>query len=347
MKFQRYRRRRILWKYKIVLWILAACSLHQLWYGGPSLQNYNINTSFEDQRAIFVISMGQEASETKVVERFVWSARMRGLWKGWIILLTDSPKERYASIDDVNPDKWVVWNPKAADWRKKLAQDMPYKRFKTYVLDYVSQEERMRQVEVVYYLDVDIVVAGPLVPMMKDLEAKYKIDGRSSITEKGALSQIWFFKGNYAKTSIQGGQMIAHRRQSQGCLQHWRQMIDSQPDEPKDQPHLHRMYLEQQERQNQQQQQDTNFPPLPCYISAMDQESHLQFPSNGTLHGWYQEQRKPFYFQRKRKYRDTATLVHIKNSGKVMNVSSDLEAIYLQSLLGREDLGQKMHFRPG
>ncbi|VEU40113.1 unnamed protein product [Pseudo-nitzschia multistriata] len=57
----------------------------------------DIDKDFE-KRAIVLISMGQKAENMSMVERFVWSARNIGKYKGWIILITDASYDRYADL---------------------------------------------------------------------------------------------------------------------------------------------------------------------------------------------------------------------------------------------------------
>ena len=54
-------------------------------------QYYTHPTVTDQERAIFLISMGRQAAESKIVERFVMSTRRRGSWKGYVVLLTDAP----------------------------------------------------------------------------------------------------------------------------------------------------------------------------------------------------------------------------------------------------------------
>jgi hypothetical protein len=114
---------------------------------------------------IFLISMGKEASASKMVERFVWSARYRGEWGGYIVLLTDAPKSRYEGLSH----HFVVMNPLPRHFNASFPLDMPYKRFKTHVLDYVDMDRRLDGARLVYYLDVDNIVGNSLPRMFQQL----------------------------------------------------------------------------------------------------------------------------------------------------------------------------------
>jgi hypothetical protein len=117
-------------------------------------------------------------------------------------------------------------------------------------------------------------------------------------------------------------------------------LIDQHPDQPKDQPSLQQMYLEQQQQQQQ---------PPKCEVMIMPKDDYLHFPSNSSINMWAREIKRGRWF-RKRKTLQYPTLVHIKNSGKVANVSETVENIYLQDLLQGDStalgIGQKMHFHP-
>jgi hypothetical protein len=319
--------------------------VHNMFMSAPVLTDYAptsliLGEDYTDySRAIFLISMGTQAQQSKIVERFVWSARHRGQWKGWIVLLTDAPKSRYADLTH----HWIVMHPQPQHFNTSFAEDMPYKRFKTYVLDYIDMDQRLNSVGLIYYLDVDIVVGNSLLHMMYELEQTHGIPNsvRRTIREDYPISRIWFFKGNYKHLMVQGGQMILDRYSSKPCLGRWRELIDQHPERPKDQPYL------QQMRQHPTEQ---------CEIRIMSKAGYLHFPSNSSMITWAREIQKNSW-SRKRKYRSFPPLVHIKNSGKVAKISDHIEEIYLKDLLQVPnddihqdtlflDIGKKMHFLP-
>jgi hypothetical protein len=102
-----------------------------------------------NKRAIFLLSMGQEAAASTIVERSLLSIRRRGAYLGPVIVLTDSPVARYRSLTSVDPN-FIVLQPRPQDWRWDLRDDMPYKRFKTYILEYLDRDARLTFVERVY-----------------------------------------------------------------------------------------------------------------------------------------------------------------------------------------------------
>jgi hypothetical protein len=122
------------------------------------VSNFTITDS---KRAIFLLSMGEDAAKSILVERVLLSIRRRGVFLGPVIVLTDAPFARYYSLTSVDPNL-IVLHPLTKDWRWELKQDMLYKRFKTYVLEYLHLDDRLESVELVYYLDIDVVVGQPL-----------------------------------------------------------------------------------------------------------------------------------------------------------------------------------------
>ena len=307
-------------------------------------QYYTHPTVTDQERAIFLISMGRQAAESKIVERFVMSTRRRGSWKGYVVLLTDAPFDRYSDLEE-RDDEFIVMHPNPHHFNWETKQDMPYKRFKTYVLDYVDSDSRLDTVELVYYLDIDIIVGNGLSFFFDDIESKYNVSSVSKPYIPGVekpTSNIYFFKGNFAKTPVQGGQIILERDSSKPCLLWWRSFMDTHTDQTKDQPFLKEMMHQ-------------NYPnnPHSCKMTVMDQEPHLHFPSKESVRA---QINLP---QSKRSY---PSLIHIKNTGKVRDIPERDESQYISDILhlpvvrskffgltsgyAFSEIGVKMHFDP-
>ena len=133
------------------------------------------------ERALFLICMGEYAAKSKVVERFVYSARNAGRFSGWIVLLTDAPSSRYeqpmANVNNgTETNNLIVIKPRKEDIKTHYKYaSMTYKRFKTMILDYVDRESKLKNVELVYYLDADIVFGNDLRKAFRGLETTYGI----------------------------------------------------------------------------------------------------------------------------------------------------------------------------
>jgi hypothetical protein len=298
----------------------------------------------DHDRAIFLISMGRQASESKIVERFLMSARRRGSWQGYVVLLTDAPNDRYTHLEQQD-SHFIVMHPHPEHFNWETKHDMPYKRFKTYVLDYVDSDPRLDTVKLVYYLDVDIIVGNTLSTFFEDIEQKYDIHSLSKIeldanandkqkpdsTGLKDKSNIYFFQGNFRKTPVQGGQIILERDSAKSCLLWWRSMMDTQTNETKDQPFLKTMLHE------------THNNTWNCRMTTMQQEPHLHFPSKESVKEMNYKWRSDRYYH---------SLIHIKNTGKVRDIPSNAETIYISDVLHlrfwdeNADVGRKMHFDP-
>jgi len=219
--------------------------------------------TFDSTRVVFLISMGEEAQKSKMVERFVWSARNRGEWQGYIVLLTDAPIDRYAGFSH----RFLVMNPKPGHLDTRFKEDMPYKRFKTMLIDYIDEDDRLKNVRLIYYLDVDNIIGNSLPNMFRDLEIKYNIPGKSEWLHN--IPRVWFFANKYANKSVQGGQFVVDRYSSKDCLLAWRAIIDANVSEPKDQPALHQI------RGNGRNQD--------CQIVTMLSHYYISYPVNKTV----------------------------------------------------------------
>jgi hypothetical protein len=72
-----------------------------------------------------------------------------------------------------------------------------------------------------------------------------RVHPRTYLSQNKNPSQMIFFKGNYRRRPLQGGQFQVNRKSSQPCLERWRHFIDAYPEDPKDQSALTLMLQEQ------------------------------------------------------------------------------------------------------
>jgi hypothetical protein len=142
------------------------------------------------------------------------------------------------------------------------------------------------------------------------------------------VPRIWFFQNKYEHLSVQGGQFIVDRKTSQPCLSYWRELIDANVTQSKDQPALHAI---RNHKRNSQ-----------CQIVTMRLESYLYFPSDMTMardnelvsNGTYPHNGYP-------------TLVHLKNSCNVTaQYETQIEEQYLEGILHNTELSKKIHIAP-
>jgi len=326
------------WFLVVGIWLLYLFRQQALWFSpqhdalvsGGGISGWkspllHLDSDFDPSRLIFLISMGEQAKESKMVERFVWSARHRGQWNGYILLLTDAPIERYARLSQ----RFVVMNPQDKHFDKRFKDDMPYKRFKTRIIDYTNRDKRLDKVQLIYYLDVDNIVGNSLPDMFDDLESKYNIPNTEN-TNAGkwlaTIPRVWFFVNKYKDKSVQGGQFIVDRKTSGRCLKAWRDKIDANITEAKDQPALHKI------RGNGRNQE--------CQIITMMSKSHIVFPTNKTIHRAVREIKNGVV-------QTYPALVHIKNScNKTAQIDTRAEETYVQDIVRNAEYSKKIHVHP-
>jgi hypothetical protein len=373
--------RRYNWKavvissWKAVFMLLLAGAMFQIQYWSfPSSDPYmippyevrattdtttTVTVATAHDRAIFLISMGQGAASGKIVERCLLSIRRRGAWNGYVILLTDAPADRYLPSQKQD-DHFIVMHPRPQDfkWGDEI-NDVPYKRFKMMQLNYVDLDPRLDSVDLVYYLDVDIVVGAPLQDLYDYIEGKYNILGNKR--KDTSVAKAFFFTGNYKNYPVQGGQFVLERPHSQTCMDQWLTTFDRLPNITKDQEALRVMHETQEQenlktigaqnknvapkRQGVQQKtvvptkkgarpsvfdwifgrdkndQEETQPEKKCELVLMEQMPHLFFPKKAAP---MEEMLNSTNF---------VTLNHFKNTGTAISSYQKLQASFIRALL--------------
>ena len=283
-------------------------------------------------RAFVVISMGEIAAETKTVERFVYSARNAGKYPGWIVVITDAPPGRYSDISNW-ADNVIIMEPEREHIKTHYkTSNMIYKRFKTLVIEYVGKDSRLDAVELVYYLDVDIVFGSSMWPAFHGLEETYRIGPQyakndtivvNSLPVAVPRGRMFMFKGNSNKWQIQGGQMVLDRSLSPPCLDLWRKKFDAEKTKKigKDQYLLMAMLKEQQDAKNATL-------PYDCEIVSMSQYPYIEFP----LVKMIKERSKALRKHPRRTY-PTSPMVHVRNDGGTADMTEGMIRPYMTNLL--------------
>jgi hypothetical protein len=327
------------WKAVFIL-LLAGVMIQTQYWGFPSdpyeIPPNEVGTTVAvatpHERAIFFISMGQGAASGKIVERCLLSIRRRGAWNGYVVLLTDAPADRYLPSQQQD-DHFIVMHPRPQDfkWGDEI-NDVPYKRFKMMQLKYVDLDPRLDSVDLVYYLDVDIVVGAPLQDLFDYIEGKYNILGKTR--KDTSVAKAFFFTGNYKNYPVQGGQFVLERSHSQYCMDQWLTTFDRLPNITKDQEALRVMH-EMQELTNaknaaskkqwlfgrdKNDQKETQ-PENKCELVLMEQMPHLFFPKKA----------KPM--EEMLISTNFATLNHFKNTGTAISSYQELQAAFIKALL--------------
>jgi lipopolysaccharide biosynthesis glycosyltransferase len=311
---------------------------------GNNIDNNKVDNK---QRALVILCLGESAINSNYVERFVWSARNVGRFNGWIVLISDAPEDRYKELLDwTGNNKFTILRPEEEHYIRHYAKGpaMVYKQFKTYVLQYLSKDSRLDEIELVYYLDVDIVFGNSVWPLFHDLERRYQIgssatnNNSNENNQSSVAAKMWMFEGNYKQTKIQGGQMILDRTTSQPCLERFRSLMD-----PKtttiDQVLLMQMIDDQEKAARTK---DNSL--LKCEIVIMPQEErHIIFPTRKYMKKIADRPITNVDHSDSKSYDSIPVLNHIKNTGADLKRLSpeDLEA-YLRFVMrfehGQEDV---------
>ncbi|KAL7438769.1 hypothetical protein ACHAXH_006250 [Discostella pseudostelligera] len=262
--------------------------------------------------AIFLISF--EAAESTLVERCILSLRRRGAWNGYVILLTDAPPERYQNEWD---DNVIVMHPldkhlNAADGTPltftKDNRSLKSKRFKTFIIEYMSMDKRLDSVQLIYYLDIDIMAGDSMHSLFSNLERKYNV---SQETREGGLSKLYFFTPISDEWPLQGGTFIVERKSSAHCLALWRREIDNMTvsGRGRDQDGLRNIYQRIQYGEEDK-----------CELVRMENEQFISFPIPRT-------------FKRMRRESSFPILIHISNSVFAKWIDEKQQTEYIHKVL--------------
>jgi hypothetical protein len=274
--------------------------------------------SFDNTHAIFLISFGSEAATSTLVERCILSLRRRGAYDGYVILLTDAPTDRYDNVWDenvfvmhpleehLNADDGTPFEFTESNFSLKS------KRFKTFIIDYIDMEKRLDSVELIYYLDVDIMAGDSLDDFFTGLESKYEV----SLDERsGGVSKLYFFTPLSEEWPLQGGTFIVERQSSRHCLELWRKEIDDMTvsGRGRDQDALRNIY------QCIESGDETK-----CKLVRMDNENFISFPIPRTFKKITQQSSFP-------------SLIHISNSVFAKWIDEEMQTRYIHEVLQLSD----------
>lgn len=192
-----------------------------------SSPNDGDDTLLDVDKTVLAMIVFGNATKQNHVQRCIRSARTRGEWKGRIVILTDS-KEAYSDL--VRDDPLIhLLHPQKEDTLEELpefrAEKMKFKRFKTLLIDYMSEETALQDVEYTLYLDIDIVVCQPIAPWLRQKWTE-GLDKRRA-AKASNVSIMWMFDTGFGKAA-HSGVILLHTRLSRWCLQHWREIMDRQ-----------------------------------------------------------------------------------------------------------------------
>ena len=191
--------------------------------------------SYVETHAIFLISFGEEAAESSLVERCVLSLRRRGNWTGHIVLLTDASYGRYEQGWKERNNITVI-HPKeehfnGADGKQlkfnRQTVSLKVKRFKTFVLDYIEMDKKLSNIKTIYYIDIDIIAGGDLHYLFRGVESKQQIGYEHPARGGEITSTLHFFTPMSRDYPFQSGTFVVDRHSSKRCLELWRREIEN------------------------------------------------------------------------------------------------------------------------
>ena len=267
--------------------------------------------------AIFLISFGEEAADSTLVERCVISLRRRGQWTGYIVMLTDAPPSRYEHWSEEN--NVIVMHPREEHFNGADGKQLEFnrhtlslkaKRFKTYILDYIEMDMRLNDIEVIYYLDIDIIAGDSLEHLFRSkqhmIESPPQLRGG-----EGVLSTLHFFTPISSEYPFQSGTFVVNRSSSRHCLELWRREIEkiAKGTVGMDQAALRTV--------NEQIKAGSE---TKCRLIRMDNEDFLSFP-------------KPRNFDEISNSSAYATLIHLSNSKFAKFIDEQQQNEFLHAVL--------------
>ena len=264
--------------------------------------------------AIFLISFGEEAAKSTLVERCILSLRRRGAWDGYVVVLTDASLERYQNEFD---DNVIIMQPQ--DEHLNAADGTPFKytkentslkpkRFKTFIIDYMGMDKRLDSVDLIYYLDIDILAGDSMGTLFSEIERKYSV---SREERSGGSSKLYFFTPLSKEWPFQGGTFIVERRSSQHCLELWRKEIDdmTKSGRGRDQDALRTIHERIQSGEESK-----------CELVRMENENFVNFPTPRTFDKLIRQTSYP-------------SLIHISNSVFAKRIDEEAQTKYIHKVL--------------
>lgn len=195
--------------------------------------------------AIYTISFGK-ATETKLLERLLYSLRGNGNWKGLVFVITDQAKAyehrlKELNLWDTSSTTTILLQAKEEDlYPKNPASGQPiefktdsmrYKRFKTLFFDYL-EEPYKSSIGHVLYLDVEIVIARPIQSLFQDyfeqmIQRQVFLDAPHPVTVNSTLPFMTHFsdcpKCARQNFNLNGGAFLLYK--GHDCLEEWRSLF--------------------------------------------------------------------------------------------------------------------------
>jgi len=167
--------------------------------------------------AVAYIAMYHAAGEA-IFAHSVWTARVHGRWTGPIYVITDQPR--------CAPPGTVVVRSLRVKELNAPTMTSHYKQHKMALLRLLP-----RSVEVVLYLDIDILITAPLQPLLAYrhlLWEPFMATAAGGAAEQQHASQMLMFPEMDADVGAEkwhGGVIMMRRDRSELCLQQWERVL--------------------------------------------------------------------------------------------------------------------------
>ncbi|KAL7462527.1 hypothetical protein ACHAXS_002909 [Conticribra weissflogii] len=274
------------------------------------------NDAVKSKRAIAMISFGESAAKSTLVERAVLSIRRRGKFDGQVVLITDAPEERYNGVFDENV---IVMQSKDEDMMFGYFQNeaMKYKRFKTLIPKYFDSDSKLDGIQHIYYMDIDMMMAAPFEHLVQGLDEEH---GTESVPVDGD-DMIFMFKDPMSNLFVvNSGFIVMDRKKSNRCLDLWRDEMDANPTFIKDQLSLNELVTKAESGETSG-----------CQIVAMQHHDFLDYTENE---------------KRMIKMMDSGdypVLVHLYNSCKAEKFSEEKTEVFVNNILMLTEKEKKEH----
>mmetsp|Transcript_19636 Transcript_19636/g.40411 ORF Transcript_19636/g.40411 Transcript_19636/m.40411 type:complete len:397 (+) Transcript_19636:121-1311(+) len=286
---------------------------HKKIFGGVSVDdNLLAKAEFESNNAIALISFGESAAESTLLERCVLSIRRRGQFDGHVVVITDAPEERYDGVFDENV---IVLKANEDDilYDYFQAPSMKYKRFKTLLIKYINSVPELDSIDWLYYMDIDMMLGAPFMDMILELRTKYDIDSAHD-----ADSALYFFKDLHAEEfALNGGFMIINRHTSGLCLDVWREEIERHQRASFDQTSINAVIANKESNH--------------CSLEAMEVENYVTFPKDDKA------------LTKARLWHHHSPLIHIFNTWFASKESPEVMEEYVADVLRLSEEEKEEH----
>ena len=253
--------------------------------------------------AIALIALGDAmAPNVHVVERCIQSIRRRGLYFGKIIIVTDAKRSRFKSLTDADAGIDLIKV-------ESRPNGMLSKRSKTELLDLLDGRTDFDEIEVLLYMDVDIVIAEPLDLFISYVRSMVNMMDQPSHNAEPSYMLMFEEQGaaperKFGNTVYHGGVLGLHREKSRTCLLEWQHLFDDRERFPdRDQKALYYMlYINETLKER-------------CQVTRLDHRPYLLMPT-----------------QRDFEAGETATFVHITNGFRAKKIDDAVQADYYRCL---------------